>query len=995
MVGAGVGFSVQKKYISQLPVIGSRTFNRIIYTIPDTRKGWADSIQVLLENEANGVSVDFDYSLIRKKGSRLKSFGGRASGSEPLAICHSYLRSKIDSARGRKITSLEAYDLCCAIAEAVIVGGIRRSACICAFDPDDQELLTAKSGDNFPVRRFLANNSMVFDKKPTAAEFLKIWSLIAQNGTGEPGILNLKAMRNKCPDRRDAERIVLTNPCLTGDSLIYVADGRGLVSFKELAESGNDVDVFCLNAKGDLVIRKMRNPRKTGTQQNLIRVTFDDGSTIRCTPNHKFRLKTGEFVPASELKFGDGVSILTRYETSIKKMIGGDSGQLYWWLNAGKMGRNVGEHRLVAAKAIGLDELSSVNIVHHRDFNAQNNSPNNLEILTKLEHDRIHGGRMRGDRNPMKRATQEWSEQDWADYKGKMSEAVSGENNGRFCGSTNEELRRYGIALATSLGRSFTPTEWVDYAEQNGLPSRFSKFREAALGVLADFAVQSAKDAGLNDLIFHDLRVVETYKKMIDQGYETKVVDGRVFVVKHCEKCGKELVLDHRQREVSFCSSSCYNLSRDKNELEKLRAAMVVSHQKRKEEVSRQQVEAFKVAQMELGRIPMKKEWIEKCKTMQISFEISRKSSPFRSFADLTDAASKYNHKVVNVEPCGQEDVYNGTVDEFHNYFVSGLESKNVDGTRKMVFFNTKNCGETALRDQGLCNLSSVVLRSDDDLDDVLQKVETATWLGIIQSTFTDFHIDSPEWTANANEERLLGVSVSGQMDAPHLITKDNLTAMKQKALKTAKKASKLMGINMPAAITCIKPDGTVSQLVDSSSGMHERYAKYYIRRYRISTTDPLFRLLNDQGVPMSPEVGQSAETANTYVVEFPIKSPEGAVVRSQKSALEQLEHYRLVQQSYCEMAASMTIYIKDSEWLLVGNWLYENWDIVCGLSFLPYDTGSYKLAPYEEITEDQYLKLVKEFPKIDYTVLSAYETEDQTEGAKTYACIGNLCELK
>ena len=309
--------------------------------------------------------------------------------------------------------------------------------------------------------------------------------------------------------------------------------------------------------------------------------------------------------------------------------------------------------------------------------------------------------------------------------------------------------------------------------------------------------------------------------------------------------------------------------------------------------------------------------------------------------------------------------------------------------------FITNPCAEAVLRDQGLCNLSSAILRADDDLDDALHKVETATWLGVIQSTFTDFHLTSPEWKANAEEERLLGVSISGQADAPHLITKDNLIAMKQKILKTAKKASKIMGISMPAATTAIKPEGTSSCLVDSSSGIHERFAQYYIRRYRISTHDPLFRLMKDQGVPMVPEVGQTEGTANTYVIEFPIKAPEGAILRSQKSALEQLEHYKLIQEYYCEMNASCTIYVKESEWFEVGAWTFRNWDFVSGLSFLPYDGSVYKLAPYEEIQEEQYLKLLKEFPKIDYSVLSSYENEDLTQGSKEYACTGGACELK
>lgn len=303
-------------------------------------------------------------------------------------------------------------------------------------------------------------------------------------------------------------------------------------------------------------------------------------------------------------------------------------------------------------------------------------------------------------------------------------------------------------------------------------------------------------------------------------------------------------------------------------------------------------------------------------------------------------------------------------------------------------------CHEIALRDKQFCNLSEVVIRLNDDLDDVLNKIETATWIGVIQSTFTYFPYLSKQWKKNCEEERLLGVSLTGQMDAVELMSPDNLRAMKKKALKVAKHAAEKMDINVPAAITCVKPSGTVSQLVDSSSGLHPRYSDYYIRRYRIATTDPLFKMLQDQKVPMHPENGQTEKGASTWVLEFPVKSPNNCITRSDIDAIKQLEHYKMLQQYWCEHNASATIYVKDEEWFAVGNWVYQNWDYVCGVSFLPYDGGRYELAPYEEITKDKYEQLQKKFPKIDYTQLSKYEMEDNTEGAQNLACVSGVCEI-
>ncbi len=280
--------------------------------------------------------------------------------------------------------------------------------------------------------------------------------------------------------------------------------------------------------------------------------------------------------------------------------------------------------------------------------------------------------------------------------------------------------------------------------------------------------------------------------------------------------------------------------------------------------------------------------------------------------------------------------------------------------------------------------------------------MECATWLGVIQSTFTKFPYLRKKWKKNCEEERLLGVSLTGQLDNINLMTPDKLTAMKKRAIKTAKRAAKILNINTPVAITCGKPSGTVSQLVNSASGAHPRYSEYYIRRYRIAATDPLFHMLKDQGVPLSPEVGQrqteiknwTPDKVNTWVLEFPVKSPKKAIFRDKFSALEQLEHYKMIQKYWCEHNQSITVYVKDDEWFEIGNWVYKNWDIVCGVSFLPYDGGNYELAPYEEIDKHTFEKLKEKFPKIDYNELTKYEKEDNTSGSKSYACVGDLCEL-
>ena len=298
----------------------------------------------------------------------------------------------------------------------------------------------------------------------------------------------------------------------------------------------------------------------------------------------------------------------------------------------------------------------------------------------------------------------------------------------------------------------------------------------------------------------------------------------------------------------------------------------------------------------------------------------------------------------------------------------------------------TNPCGEIMLRDMQFCNLTEVVVRPEDDLDSLLDKVECATWLGVIQSTFTNFPYLRKDWKKSCDVERLLGVSLTGQMDNPSIMNKEALKALKSRVIRISRKASTLLGVNMPAATTCVKPSGTVSQLVDSASGVHPRWSDYYIRRYRIAARDPLFKMLKDQGVHCKPENGQKAKDASTWVLSFPVKAPEGCTKRSDVTALEQLKHYKNLQHNWCEHNASMTVYVRDEEWFEVGNWVYKNWDIINGVSFLPYDSGRYKQAPYEEIDRRTYESFIKKVPVIDYSQLSKYEMEDNTQGKAEYA---------
>lgn len=306
----------------------------------------------------------------------------------------------------------------------------------------------------------------------------------------------------------------------------------------------------------------------------------------------------------------------------------------------------------------------------------------------------------------------------------------------------------------------------------------------------------------------------------------------------------------------------------------------------------------------------------------------------------------------------------------------------------------TNPCGEIILKSKQFCNLSEVVVRPEDTLETLTEKVRVATILGTYQASLTSFPYLSPEWKKNCEEEALLGVSMTGQWD--NLAVRDPVAqrALKQVALETNRLYAERFGISPSTAITAVKPSGNGSQLFDCASGMHPRHAKYYLRRVRIEGHNPLKRLLEDAGVPCVPEVGQSKDTATTWVLEFPIKAPEDAAVKGDHTALDQLEYWKMVKENYCEHNPSVTVTVADDEWLAVGNWVYAHWDIVGGLSFLPKSEHVYQLAPYEEISEERYLELASVFPDIDFARLVQYETSDTTTGAKELACVSGTCEI-
>ena len=323
-----------------------------------------------------------------------------------------------------------------------------------------------------------------------------------------------------------------------------------------------------------------------------------------------------------------------------------------------------------------------------------------------------------------------------------------------------------------------------------------------------------------------------------------------------------------------------------------------------------------------------------------------------------------------------------------------GAQRNNNGGRRdSSQIRGTNPCAEILLRSGQLCNLSEVVCRVNDTEEDLKRKVRIATILGTFQASLTDFKYVRKVWQKNCEEESLLGVSLTGIQDCKLLQNPDPklLKEMKDVAIQTNREYSERLSINPATAITTVKPSGTVSQLVDSASGIHGRFAPYYIRSVRQSNNDPLTQLLKDQGVPNEPDAMNLERTTVFY---FPIKSPTGATLANEQTAIEQLENWLAYQTWWSEHSVSVTIYVKEHEWLEVGDWVFKNFDNVTGISFLPYSEHTYAQAPYSPCTEQEYIKAVHAFPEVNFNLLDNYEIEDTTEGAQTLACAAGGCEI-
>ncbi|HLD91383.1 MAG TPA: LAGLIDADG family homing endonuclease [Patescibacteria group bacterium] len=837
MCGTGVGFSVEKENIHKLPIIKHPVLQRRDdYFVEDTREGWANAIKFAFETWFNGEDVHIDYSRLRPYGTPLKTMGGRSSGPQPLIDLMLFAKEMINKAGGRKLSSLECHDICCKIAEIVVVGGTRRSSCISFSDINDDEMRHSKDHP-FPKHRSMANNSVAYLEKPDTITFLREWSALAESGSGERGIFNLEAVKKQLEQTdRTYLKSMRCNPCQPGWSKVLTPNG--LITIDEL-KVGHKI----WSSEGwTIVTNKQSSGIKKVLEYNTSAGIFNGTSEHRIISN-------GEKIEVSKAKSIDTITgPYSKLEYNIQDVMDG--------------------------LVIGDGSVHKAS--------------NNLVFLLIGKNDNDY-------------------------FKSEIKDLILKHRPG---------LKEEAYEILTTITASELPKTYDRY-----IPNRFLINPIRSVGFLRGLYSANGSVCGNRiTLKSSSINIIKDTQLLLNSlGLKSYYTINKPTKVK----------FDNGTYECK--ESYDLNITTDRNKFVEL-----------------------------IG-------FIQQYKIKKIKFNTKK-----------TGRKTKSNFKINTITTISTEEVFNLTVDNnSHTYWTEGC--------------NVSNCGEVILKPYQTCNLSEAVIRSDDDISDLVEKVKTATWLGVIQSSFTYFPYVRSIWKKTCDEERIIGVSLTGQLDNSEILSDQVLKQLKKVVIKTAKHASDILKITCPKAYTTSKPSGTVSQVVDASSGCHPRYSKFYIRRYRISKIDPLFKLMKEQGVSFKPEVEQDIETGTTMVLEFPIKAPDKAITIDKWDCMKQMEWYLKLQKNWSTHNVSNTVYVKNNEWIKVGAWVYEHFDEIIGMSFLPYDDHKYELAPYEPITEEQYEKLLKTFPKIDFTKLGNYEKEtgDRTEVAKTLACSGDKCELK
>ncbi len=1001
MLGVGVGFDTKGagKITIKQPKEGSLEFQ-----LPDSREGWVESLKLMIDAYFLGKQVPkYDFSLVRPAGEPIRGFGGIASGPEPLKKMLEDVQNILESRIGEKITSLDIVDIMNHIGKCVVSGNVRRSAEIALGDPADSDFITCKQDQEKLYSHRWASNNSVFAVKGLDYSFIA--DQIAING--EPGIFwleNAKAysrIRDN-PDYKD-KKAAGVNPCITGDTLIAIADGRNAIPIKQLAEEGLDIPVYCKNDEGITTIRMMRNPRITGYNEKICEVNLDDGSSIKCTNNHKFLMKDGSQKAAINLKPKDSIIITSKWQTTCSEIMGEDKTKksIYWLVNNGK--KNIFEHTLFFEK-LRKTKIKPGYIIHHKDRNILNNNISNLELLLKNKHDALHD--ISGDNNPMRFWYPHASIEEKQKYHDRMSIATAKESNPRYSGFTNQQLYQEMLSIIKKTGIPLTTTSWVEHSRKYGYIHNFNEFRGKLVNLIKKANIDSGFEHFENPAL---MREYKRYIKLLETSDFELIFNEGIWLVKYCELCDTEFQVKYRERERSYCSHNCSN----KISALKAGAAMKEKGKSQREIARKKLFELFEKYVCDNYEVPTLSEFLSNQKENNIND--FRTAGIYKGYQHILDIITKRylsnkisvrslhnksyrkemathlmsrglcsNHKVVSVVYIGNKDVYNGTVDDYHNYGIVLNEKKTKTGRPKIEIAFTANCGEQTLESFELCCLVESFPSKHESYEEFQ---ETLKYAYLYSKSVTLVNTHWQETNAVMLKNRRMGISQTGIIEAFVKHGRRTILEWCDRAYKYLQdldeQYSGWLCIPRSIKITTIKPSGTVSLLPGVPPGIHYPHSEYYIRRIRLSENSDLIPAIKKAGY----KIEQDSYSPNTVVAEFPVHEKFFERSKNDVSIWEQAENAAAYQKYWSDNQVSITITFKEEEADQIKHVLECYEDKLKSVSFLPIKEHGYKQAPYEEITKEKYDELMKNIKPLQLD-----ETRDRAIGEKF--CDSDSCEL-
>ncbi len=871
-------------------------------------------------------NTGFDFSKIRPKNDVVKTTGGVASGP---------------------ISFMEVFN---AATNTIKQGGRRRGAnmgILRVDHPDIIEFISCKEDQtkltNFNISIAITDvfmkavdensdydlvnprNKEIVGKLDARGVFDKIVEMAWKNG--EPGMVFIDRINRDNPTP-EVGKIESTNPCVTGDTLVYTADGRGSVPIQQLADEGKDVPVFTETDEGKITVRYMRNPRLTREKVDVYKIQLDSGDEIKATADHKFYLRDGTIIRTDQLKRDDSLHILTKRLSPQKGKFSVTEFNKYWRLyNRGRHEKN--EHTHIASFYHNNSNPIPMDcVVHHRDFNSENNKPENLEIMGVSEHNEYHSSRIKGEKNPLYKIKKD--KKKWKNYL----------RSNPFYDVTGEKNPRFGVKLEDSTKRKISRGIKNHHYHNPELKQRLSK-------------------------ISKELWNNREYKKKAAQGFrnraERKLEESRrktnldcfldensVKVKKVCTNCGSSFSISFSSREIGYCSRSCameafntdfkIRISRNKGINKK--------YQEKAQMNKELQIQKYKELKRQLERDPLKKEWENKCKEDDIRFRLGTKHG-YSSYKELKEESVMYNHRIVSVKYVGTSDVYNGTVDDFHNFFIGGFLSVN-ETSKKIVYLKTRNCGEQPLLSYESCNLGSINLLKhikDSDIDWSLLEKTTRLAVRFLDNVIDRNQYVLPEIEQMTKSNRKIGLGIMGFAD---VLVSLGISYNSKKALDLAGKIMSFIQVkardessklgkergNFPnfeksifkdkfefmrnATTTTIAPTGTISLIAGCSSGIEPYFAIAFTRNVldgkKLFEANPLFEEQLKAKDIYSKELLEKVASSNSIqeLEEIPKKIRQLFVTTHDITSTNHIE-MQAAFQDYVDNATSKTINFSSS----------------------------------------------------------------------------------